>query len=734
MVFHIGDAGYNELFGVAWGEDPTSRVREMSAFQWAFLHGDLPIMQTLGSLVYYNLFGRFPDVRVVSIENGSDWVEYLLKHLDKKKGMGRQGPWPGGYFRGRAGEILREHLYLTPYPEDDVLPLVELMGADHVLFGSDYPASRRAGRAERLRQAARGPGGAKRPAHHGRQQPRTAGRYCMTDLGDRLIGSLAAAGIDAVFGVPGGQTLPLYRAARETGFRHVLMRDERSAACAADAYARVRGHVGVCDATVGPGVTNLVSGLAEAYASSIPVLAVVADIRSDQGHLRRRSVASQAAEQNAILAPVTKWVARVERAAAFDDVFAHALRVATTGRPGPVALEIPEDVFTEAPPAETPVIAGHDAAFPRFRPALGRGDVERISALLADADRPVLLAGGGVLASGASEAVLAFAETTGIPVATTIMGKGAIDERHELSLGVVGTFGCFRANAALIEADAVLVIGSKLDQLSTIGFRMPRRDQRVAHIDIDGEEIGRVTPVEVGALADAREALAALTEHAAVSGVSRHAPWFAGLPADPEVRAVEDDGVAPDAVVKAIGESFPAGATLVSDASLASGWVARYLRAVRAGRSILAPRGLAGIGWSGGAAIGAAVAAGGSRVVALAGDGAWGYAMAEVETAARLRLPITYVILNNASYGWVAHTETERKLTELSHLGQADYAAAAAALGAKAWRARSIDEFTQRFSEAMRIDGPTVVEVLSSPTASPTLRIRDVVAHGKARR
>jgi predicted TIM-barrel fold metal-dependent hydrolase len=139
VVFHIGDAGYNELFGAAWGENPTPRVREMSAFQWAFLHGDLPLMQTLGSLVYYNLFGRFPNVRVVSIENGSDWVSYLLTHLDKKKGMGRQGPWPGGYFHGRPSEILKQHLYLTPYPEDNLLPLVEMMGTEHVLFGSDYP-------------------------------------------------------------------------------------------------------------------------------------------------------------------------------------------------------------------------------------------------------------------------------------------------------------------------------------------------------------------------------------------------------------------------------------------------------------------------------------------------------------------------------------------------------------------------------------------------------------------
>ncbi|HEY2301772.1 MAG TPA: amidohydrolase family protein [Acidimicrobiales bacterium] len=139
VVFHIGDAGYNELFGTAWGEDPTVSVRRQSAFQWAFLHGDRPIMETLGALTYHNLFGRFPDVRVVSIENGSDWVDYLLRHLDKKKGMGRQGPWPGGYFRGRPSEILTEHFYLTPYPEDDVRALVARVGADHVLFGSDYP-------------------------------------------------------------------------------------------------------------------------------------------------------------------------------------------------------------------------------------------------------------------------------------------------------------------------------------------------------------------------------------------------------------------------------------------------------------------------------------------------------------------------------------------------------------------------------------------------------------------
>ena len=139
VAFHIGDSGYSELFGAEWGESPQPEVRKMSAFQWAFLHGDMPIMQTLGALTYHNLFGRFPNVNVVSIENGSDWVDYLLLHLDKKKGMGRQGPWPGGYFRGRPSEVLKQHLYLTPYPEDDVEALVATMGDEHVLFGSDHP-------------------------------------------------------------------------------------------------------------------------------------------------------------------------------------------------------------------------------------------------------------------------------------------------------------------------------------------------------------------------------------------------------------------------------------------------------------------------------------------------------------------------------------------------------------------------------------------------------------------
>jgi acetolactate synthase-1/2/3 large subunit len=550
----------------------------------------------------------------------------------------------------------------------------------------------------------------------------------VSDTGARIIDALVAGGVDAIFGVPGGQTLPLYRAARATGFRHVLMRDERTAACAADAYARVSGRVGVCDATVGPGATNLVSGLAEAYSSSIPVLAIVADVRTDQGHLRQRGVVSQAIDQRAFLQPVTKWVARVERADVFDDVFQHALRVATTGRPGPVALEIPDDVFAAEVPARRPQIDARSTCVPRHRPAPAAADVERLGRLLLDAERPLILAGGGVLLSDAGHALTDLAHTSGIPVATTIMGKGSIDERDELAVGVVGTFGRIRAGRALSGADVVLVVGSKLDQLSTYGFRLPSPAQRIAHIDIDGEEIGRVTPVELGVVADAGEALRALGDWWRENGKPARGTWIASLPHDAaRITPVSDPRVAPEEVVATVSARMTADDVFVSDASLSSGWSARCFEVKRHGRTYLSPRGLAGIGWAGGAAIGAQVASSsGTRVVALAGDGAWGYTLAEIETAARLDLPITYVVLNNASYGWIAHTEDQLEMTELSRLSEADYALAGRAMGARSARVKSIDEFRDAFAEAYEASTTTVIEVLSSPDASPTVRLRDL--------
>lgn len=549
-------------------------------------------------------------------------------------------------------------------------------------------------------------------------------------FGERLGELLGAGGIDVVFGVPGGQTLPLYAAAPAQGRTQVVVRDERNAACAADAYARVSGKVGVCDATVGPGVTNLVSGLAEAYSSSIPILAIVADIATDTEHLRRRSVASQATQQRAVLEPVTKWVARVEHPAALDETFEQALRVAVTGRPGPVVLEIPEDVFTGAADASRPRSLSHrDFAYPRFRSA---PDEERLAVaadLVRSAEKPLVLAGGGVLYGGAAEAVTALAREHQIPVATTINGKGAIDERDPLAAGVTGAFGTPGASIAVEEADVVVALGTKLDQISTHTWRLPTAEQTVIHVDADGEEIGRTRPVELGIQADAR-AFADGLRRELTNRSAQGSNWLRDLPsATPPATSADDPAVAPELVVAAVDRSLAPDDVLVCDASLASGWGAAHFTVKRSGVGMLAPRGLAGIGWSAGAGLGAAAAAGPQRrTVVLAGDGAWAYCLSEVETAVRLGYDITYVILNNATLAWIKHVEDQMEIPNSSQLGPIDFAAVARGMGATGTRATSIDEFDDALAAALDAPGPALVDVLTSLDASP------IVGYGKVKK
>ncbi|MEZ4333006.1 MAG: thiamine pyrophosphate-binding protein [Myxococcota bacterium] len=554
------------------------------------------------------------------------------------------------------------------------------------------------------------------------------------DVGDRLVEALLAGGIDAMFGVPGGQTLPLYAAARRRGMRHVIMRDERAAACAADACARVSGRIGVCDATVGPGATNLVSGLAEAFASSIPLLAIIADVPTSWGHLRRRGVASQALEQAPLLAPVTKWVARVERADALDEMLDHALRVATTGRPGPVVLEIPDDVFQADPGAARRRFEPDAFASPRQRPAPARDALESALRLIAAAHRPLVLAGGGVHLSGAAEAVTRLAETTGIPVATTLNGKGALDEHHPLAAGVVGIFGDVRAGRALAAADLVLVLGSKLDQLSTFTFRLPGPGQRVIHVDVDAEEIGRTAPVELGLCADVRETALALADRLKGGTLALERGWQDGLETggQPGTRT-DDPAIPPERVVATLSDALGPGDVLLCDASLASGWGGQHYRVKHAGRGYLAPRGLAGIGWAGGAAIGARMGLAPQRkLVCLAGDGGFSYAMAELETAVRWRLDLVYVVLNNASLAWIRHTEQFKGMEPTSDLGEIDFAAVARAMGAAGERIESIAALPDALARALERGGPTVLDVRTSRDASPMVGLRAVGAGDRA--
>ncbi|PHZ85485.1 thiamine pyrophosphate-binding protein [Paremcibacter congregatus] len=542
------------------------------------------------------------------------------------------------------------------------------------------------------------------------------------NVAEAIVSILTAVGIDACFGVPGGQTLPFYKAARARGFKHVLMRDERNCACAADAYARVSGKVGLCDATVGPGVTNLVSGLAEAYASSIPMIALIADINTCGEHLRHRGNVAQALEQRPLLEPTTKWIGRVQKPDMLIDIMDHALRVATTGRPGPVAIEIPEEVMLA--PLSEPNLSRFNkdsAVWPRHRSAAPAEKVVDAVSRLTQARRPIILAGGGAIASGAYQEIAQFADKHGFPVVTSINGKGIIDERHPRAYGAIGIFGEIKASYALQQADVVLVLGSKFSQFNSFAWQLPMKTQEVIHVDIDGEELGRAIPVALEVVADVRVAARQI-----LNGLKENNAKFdwtpeGEVPKQPGTE-IDDPAVAPEQVIASIGDLFPEDMILVSDASLSSGWTASRHKVQQAGRGYIAPRGIAGLGWACGAAIGVALAAPeGKRIVVVAGDGAAAYWLGEIETAVRLNLPITFVILNNAGFGWIVQCERVMNFTSESTFAPVDFAAIGMAMGTGGARAKSMDEVHVGLRQAIDLNGPFVLDVLSSDRSTPTV-------------
>ena len=530
-----------------------------------------------------------------------------------------------------------------------------------------------------------------------------------TTVAAALVDILQVVGIDTGFGVPGGQTLPFYSAAISRGFRHVMMHDERNAACAADAYARVSGRVGVCDATVGPGVTNLVSGLAEALASSVPVIALIADIVTDIEHLRRGSIGSQAFEQKALMENVSKWVGRIQKPEQVADIMAHALRVATTGRPGPVVVEIPEEIWQATVPSlDLSRFTAVDACWPRHRTTAPMPVIERAMDCLLSAQRPVILAGGGAVSSGAFAEVTALVEEFTIPIVTSLNGKGIVDEHHPLAHGAVGVLGSVRASDVLRQADVVLTLGSKYAQFNSFSWQLPHKAQRIIQVDVNGEELNRAISAEVEIVADIKEAAQQLLTGLRASERSSFAWQPSASPKQPCTKE-DDPDVPPEAVVKALNERLTEQSVLVCDASSSSGWGAAGYKVRGVGRKFIVPRGLAGIGWSCGAAIGAALAAPeGTQIAVLTGDGSAAYWLGEIETAVRLKLPITFVILNNSSFAGMIG------LDESLGFAPVDFAMVGRGLGAGGGHIHSVEEISEGINTALDHKGPYVLNVLSS--------------------
>jgi acetolactate synthase I/II/III large subunit len=531
-------------------------------------------------------------------------------------------------------------------------------------------------------------------------------------------------GVGPIFGMGGFQLLPFYDACRRLGLKHTLINDERCGAFAADAYARVTHRVGVVDATLGPGATNLVTGLAESFNAGIPIVALVADAHRD---FAWRNM-TQEARQLEILRPVAKEVIRVETIKRIPEHIRRAFAVATSGRPGPVVVALPEDIahgeheFDESDLWADPHTCGAQAR--RTRP--DGADLERAASLIADARRPLLLVGGGIHISQAYDALQTLAHSEGIPVAHTMSGKGAIACTDPMSAGVFGRYDRI-ANALIASSDCLIVVGCKLGEIATKRFTiMPSRTPLI-HIDISAEEIGRTTRTDVALVGDARLALQDLAT-ALGDGAARklrRRDYLADIPRqmaawNETARERTSSKEVPINIGRVMGElnrNLPADAVLVADGGFAAHWGALLFDTKQAGRGFVADRGFASIGYGVPGGMGCQIGvAPGRRVVALTGDGGFNMTMGEMETAKRLGANFVLCVFNNAASGYVKalqHSVYGVGNYQSSDLHELNYAEIANHLGCLGIRVDDPDQIGDALRRGLaNTDSPTIIDLV----------------------
>ena len=552
---------------------------------------------------------------------------------------------------------------------------------------------------------------------------------------EAAVEMLKAHGVEILFGLCGDTSLPFYDALARLphGMRHVLARDERSAAYMADGYARVSGKVGVCEGPSGGGVTYILPGLAEANESSVPVLC----INSDISVAARGRYTLTELDQGALMRPVTKWNAVLNRAEDLPRMFRAAFKHLTTGRPGAAHIALPFDVQNSS--VNKAEIWG-DARFGRYpaeRVAPDRDFVERAAATLRDTASPVIICGGGILMSEAEPELLELAERLSAPVATTISGKGSISEEHPLAVGVVGSNGGTPETRALVDqADVVFFIGCRAGSVTTERWRHPAPGKsKVVHLDVDPAVPGANYPVDVALIGDAKFGLSMLNEALA----STHRPLdasrveFSKAEKFAKFQALAESGdkpIKPERVVAELTRALDADAIVVADAGTPCPYFSAYYPVRCTGRRFFSNRAHGALGYSMAAAMGAHFARPEVKCVSVMGDGSFGFTCGELETAVRYRLPITFIVISNASYGWI-------KAGQKSGYGQryfavdfgvTDHAAVAAAFGVKSWRVTEPNDLRKALNAALEHAGPSLVDIVCQPLQEAQAPVSEWIA------
>ena len=544
-----------------------------------------------------------------------------------------------------------------------------------------------------------------------------------------LVALLKEYRVEYVFGVPGDTSMALYDAlhAARGEITHVLARDERSASFMADAYARLAYKPGVTEAPSGGGATYVVPGVAEANGSSVPMIVFTSDVPiTDEGKGSLTAI-----DQQRLLEAATKWSAVVKRPQMLPDIVRKAFRAATSGRGGAVHVVLPEDVLHEEAPPQTIYAESACRWYPSYRTQAPRASLEKMLDTLLAARRPVMVAGGGAVLSGAWQEITRVAEALHIPVATTINGKGSINEMHEWSIGVIGgNGGRPYANQLLAEADCIWYLGTKVNSLVTLKGEIPAPGNAVAvlQLDVDPTELGNNVPAALAACGDLKESLTAFLELISSRDISvavrqwtpqflleRAAPFWAEVA---ERAACNDIPMAPQRVIDTLWQHTPDDVVVLADPGTMTPFTAAQFRTRHAGRSIVIPRAHGGLGYALPATIGAACARPSERIIGLVGDGSFGMSGMELATIASLRLPITILLFNNGSFGWIKMLQRlyygERYLG-VDFTGNMDAIAIAEAFGIRGMRITHPDQLGPVITGAMQSNEPMFIDV---PTKS----------------
>jgi acetolactate synthase-1/2/3 large subunit len=533
-----------------------------------------------------------------------------------------------------------------------------------------------------------------------------------------LIYALEKEGVDVVFGLPGGANLPIYDALVGANLRHILVRHEQSAAHMADGYARIKRKAGVCFATSGPGATNIITGIATAYADSSPIVAVT-------GQVPLAMIGKDAFQETDIIGianPCTKYSFQPRAAGEIPEAVKKAFFIAESGRPGPVLLDIPKDVQQATAEMKFPdliKVRGYNPIVDADLSELGRA-VD----LLFKAERPIIMAGGGVILSGAFSELQALAELLMIPVVTTFKGKGAFPENHPLAMGPIGMHGHAEANKIILEADLILAIGARFSDRSVGRFDEFGKGINIVHMDIDPAEIGKNKSVDVAIVGDVRSSLRTLVKMLSKKVAKKSDPDNPWLKRRKELIQYYSETlkdypreITAKKSLKKLRELLPANAIVTTEVGQCQMWASLHFDVISPG-TFFSSTGLGTMGFGFPASIGARAARPSVPVVDIAGDGSFNMTENSLAVSVLDKLPVIVFLMNNYMLGMVAQwqrTFYSRRYSGVHQHNCPDYVKIAEAYGAQGIRAQSMRELEKAIKSAIKGDVATVIDIPIDP-------------------